>query len=125
MRGVRGGTKSWSLPVPWSTAAASVSPSAHLTAPPAVARRNDPVGGCPHGTNRRRASRSDRRRHAKWDLCRGALHALDVEPDRQQVLHVEGVHGQGRRDQVLVLLDLHPVVLLLPGLALGQRLVDI
>src|SRR5437763_232995 len=59
------------------------------------------------------------------DLRRRTLHALHVEPDRQQVLHVEGVHGQRGRDEVLVLLDLDAVILLLPLLDLAERVVDV
>src|SRR5207248_7615525 len=40
----------------------------------------------------------------------GPLHRLDVEVDREQVLHVEGVNGEARVYEVLVLLDPHAVV---------------
>src|SRR6202035_3593878 len=33
------------------------------------------------------------------------LHALDIEPDRKEVLHVEGVDGNRGNGGVLVLLD--------------------
>src|SRR5688500_9510127 len=54
-----------------------------------------------------------------------ALHALHVEGDREQVLHVERVHDEVAGDEVLELLDLDAVVLLAPALAPLEQLVDL
>src|SRR3954453_13952502 len=52
--------------------------------------------------------------------CRSArpFDALDVEPDRQQVLHVERVCGHCRAHEIVVDLQAHAVVLLREPLAL-------
>src|SRR5438874_4955808 len=55
----------------------------------------------------------------------GPLHRLDVEVDREQVLHVEGVNGEARVYEVLVLLDPHAVVLFLVALARLEQVVDL
>src|SRR6478735_7839557 len=53
------------------------------------------------------------------------LHALDVEPDRQEELDVEGVHDQVAGVEVVVDLHPHPVVVDRPLLALLEDLVDL
>ena len=52
-----------------------------------------------------------------------AFEHLHVEPDRQQVPHVERVHHHVGRLQVFVELDLDPVVLVAETLALLENVV--
>ncbi len=68
--------------------------------------------------------------HTYSQRCSGsgparALDALHVEPDRQQVLHVERVGRHCRTDEVVVDLEPHAVVLLREALALVADGVDL
>src|SRR5262249_57132644 len=54
-----------------------------------------------------------------------ALDDLDVEPDRQQVLHVERARGDVAHDEVLEVVDAAAVILLLEPLAATEHLVDV
>jgi len=53
------------------------------------------------------------------------FHALHVEPDRQEVFHIERVDREAGVGEVGILLDLDPRVLVLPRLALREPLVDL
>src|ERR1700722_6986900 len=53
-------------------------------------------------------------------LASRPLHALHVEPNGQEVLHVEGVHCQCGTNEIFVLFDAKALVLLAELLALRQ-----
>ena len=75
----------------------------------------------PHlGLTRRGAGRRRPRIQAEVPV-----QAVDVEENGEQVLHVEGVHRERRVDEVLLVLDLDPVVLLGEALALLEQPVDL
>src|SRR6266508_2549732 len=123
-RGAAGATRpmraswSWSRTMPIRGRCASSLPTAssRTTSARSARRRREPVRSSRSSTA---ADRSD-----GYGLT-AALHALHVEVDGQQVLHVERMHDEVARHQILVLLDLDAVVLLAPPLAPVQQVVDL
>src|SRR4051794_23386460 len=79
------------------------------------------------GSGPRTSGRDGRRflRRPARDVIGLALHALDVEPDRQEVADVERVHRERRRLQVVVDLELHAGVALLVRLDRLEHGVDL
>ena len=62
---------------------------------------------------------------APGGVARLVLVALHVEPNREQVSYIEGMGGQRAGDQVLIFLELHTGLSLLPAACLLEQVVDL